>query len=65
MTPYSRDLRDADRDYLAQIEKSRAELHSYTKEKVDEASKPEPPSLMRDRLKGRFLIYRGKSGNKL
>uniref|UniRef100_A0A7S0X210 DUF4200 domain-containing protein n=1 Tax=Mantoniella antarctica TaxID=81844 RepID=A0A7S0X210_9CHLO len=32
----NKDLRDADRDYLAQIEKSRAELHSYTKEKVDE-----------------------------
>lgn len=30
------DLRDADRHYLDMIEKSRAELQSYTKEKVDE-----------------------------
>jgi hypothetical protein len=33
---YALDLRDADRNYLEMIEKSRAELQTYTKEKVDE-----------------------------
>ena len=32
----NKDLRDADRDYLDMIERSRAELQTYTKEKVDE-----------------------------